>query len=255
MHWLLVTLPTAVRINKGLLYEQRVLNSLLDSHVKHLTVPNPKCAGYGNQKAGDIVACFAGIEFHIEVKLNPRAQMGSSQLKYHHATKTITPHSNLIATSDPEYLTAIITAAEQRIPYISSYVEALDQPYVTGFPCVVPNNVRQQLTALKIGQPVNTNTEVGIEQIISHYAANGVDYIQIGQAGLFYLRSNPLNLTIPQFDGTARAEIRIKYGKTTPSGTQRGELAVVSRLLTNEKSPHTLDTVVGVRKVFEDICK
>ena len=102
---------------------------------------------------------------------------------------------------------------------------------------------------------INTKVITDTSFIEKHYNKKGVYYIQIGGAGLFYLGKNPLKLPVPRLEGEIQVEIRLAYSGTKgtfPDGTETrtAGLRFQGRLRTKGKSPHSIDTVKGIEKLF-----
>lgn len=243
---------------KGLAYELQVYKSIVAAKVPGLSPGDKPAAGFSNVGAGDIEATYNGKPFNIEIKLNSKAQMGGGQLIYDRASETVKPHPNMVAKTDPDDLNMILDAAESKREAINTYLDELMFRGVDtyGFPCMVPKNIRDQMTADGVSRPVNAVVRGSTKYIISHYNKKGVYYIQMGGAGLFYLGSDPLKLGVPAFDGEARIEMRIKYAGATANKagvkptSRRAEWVAIGRLVSNLKSPYTLDTVEGVQALF-----
>ena len=74
----------------------------------------------------------------------------------------------------------------------------------------------------------------------NYYAAKGTYYIQIGGYGLYYMRSNPLRLPIPQFNPGLKIRLRTKRGGSVPINNYRFTTAL--QVTTKPGiSPHDLD--------------
>ncbi len=214
---------------------------------------NSAPSGFSSNTNGDINMIIAGQRINVEVKLNHRAQMGSSQLILDDAG-TITPHENLKSMCDSDYLESILQSACDKKQQIAEYLRTagtLLGADVATIPCVLTSDVRIELKNRGLSKAIASTVIVPVDHIIRHYALKQVDYIQVGNAGLFYLAKNPLNLPIPQFAGVARAEIRLKYGARRKNDNgQRVEWAVTNRLLTQIRSPYTLDSADSARELL-----
>ena len=246
--------------DKGLKYELQVYHAIMSSKIPGLSPGDKPEAGYSNQGAGDIEATYNGKPFNIEIKLDRKAQMGGGQLIYDRSSSSVKPHPNMIAKTDPDDISMILDAADSKRDAINNYIDELTvrgvQAY--GFPCSVPKEVRDEMTADGFSRPVNTVVTGSTRYIVDHYNRKGVFYIQIGGAGLFYLGKNPLNLPVPAFEGDARIELRIKYAGATPnsqgvkSPNRRAEWVAIGRLMTSVQSPYTMDDAKSIQEMFSE---
>jgi hypothetical protein len=243
--------------DQGLVYEQKVYNALKKANISGLDVGSKPSAGFSRHGAGDIEVKVDGKPFNVEVKLSANDQMGAGQLIYDYQSNTIHPHENLANKTDPQDLVMILKAAKKKVPAIREYIEELRNTHgieIDGFPARIPKPVREKMTESGFSQPINARVETTSKYIIDHYNAKGVYYIQIGGSGLFYLGSNPLNLPIPPFVGSARVEMRLKYSGGQPnSDLRRAEWVAIGRMLSTVDSPYTLDDVDSVKELFSKI--
>ena len=85
-----------------------------------------------------------------------------------------------------------------------------------------------------------------------YYATKKTYYIQVGGYGLYYMKSNPANLPIPQFNPKLRIRIRVKRGGSKPIDNYRFTTAL--QVTTKpSKSPYDLDRdVVFLKADFTD---
>lgn len=243
---------------RGVQYEQYVHNMVAASNIPGLQLGQFP-SGFSRHDAGDIQALWNGQPFNIEIKTSRRAQMGSSQLIYDRTSGIITPHSNLKNAIDPDDFRLLLQVAEQQRPAVDAYVDRLNECgcHATGFPTRVPNHVRDLLTTEGMSRPINSVVMTDTRNIVKHYNNKGVFYIQVGGAGLFFLGDNPLNLPVPEFSGSAKIELRIKYSGSSAkqsselSNLRRAEWVVVGRLLTAINSSYTLDDTESIRTLFQ----
>ena len=246
--------------DKGLQYELQVYHAIMSSKIPGLSPGDKPAAGYSNQGAGDIEATYNGNPFNIEIKLDRKAQMGGGQLIYDRASESVKAHPNMVAKTDPDDISMILDAAEAKREAINTYIDELMFRGVEayGFPCSVPKEVRDSMTADGLSRAVNTVVKGSTRYIVDHYNRKGVYYIQIGGAGLFYLGKNPLNLPVPAFEGDAQIEMRIKYAGATPnsqgvkSSNRRAEWVAIGRLMTSVKSSYSLDDTKSIQEMFSE---
>jgi len=108
-------------------------------------------------------------------------------------------------------------------------------------------------------KPLNVKIKRSTQFIINHYKKKGVNYIQIGGAGLFYLADNPANLPVPRLDGEINIELRPgrSGSKMRKDGTKVAGvgLRVQGRLQFDGTSPYTLDDPESIRDMLDSINK
>lgn len=273
----LIHLDTTHTINDaGYLYELNVHNTLCSAGIEGLFAGDKPAAGYNPHRAGDIEAAYKDRPFLVEVKLNKKAQMGGGSIRYDRTTGEIFPTEKLLTSADQTDLEMILEAVRSKIPSMNNYLDALaliepvsiHREYASaGIPLVVSKDARRQLVKSGHQKALNEKVMVDAKHISNMYNSKGVNYIQIGGAGLFYMGDNPLDLPVPEFTGEARVEIRLgfagdskgcttrafnnKLGNTGPLiEARRAEIRCITRLLTPAKSNYTLDSIDSIQKLF-----
>ena len=153
-------------------------------------------------------------------------------------------------------------AAQQKSKAIDAYIDAarkLDPVQyhkdISGIPIKVSKKGRDELKRKGLLKAINTKIVTDASYIGKHYNKKGVYYIQIGGAGLFYMGRNIFNLPVPKLSGEIQIEVRLGFSgsKTSfPDGTEARSagLRMIGRLKTKGKSPHSIDTVEGIEKLF-----
>lgn len=81
------------------------------------------------------------------------------------------------------------------------------------------------MTAKKLLVPLNGKIEAPINFLYDHYEEKNCYYIQIGGGGLYYLKSNPLKLPIPQLQMTFSIELRLGRSGSTYRSSLKAEVA------------------------------
>lgn len=97
-----------------------------------------------------------------------------------------------------------------------------------------------------------------IKFLEEHYNNKDVFYIQVGKAGFFYIKKNPMNFPIPRFTGELRLQIRparsgSKYNEKYQTKVAHSSLRVQGRINTSIKSPFTLDDFKSSVELFRSI--
>lgn len=243
---------------RGLDYETKIYKAIKSSGVDFFTPGSKPSAGFSNQGAGDIEGTLHGKPFNIEVKLSADDQMGGGSFRYDYNTKKF----QSVKPIDPSDLELLQAAAVDKIPAINAYIEAARKlepvqyhKNISGLPITVSKAGRDKLKAAGLLKAINTKVVTDTSFIEKHYNKKGVYYIQIGGAGLFYLGKDTLKLGVPRLRGSIQIELRLAYaggGSKFPDGTvtRSAGLRFQGRLKAKNKSPHTIDTIEGIRKLF-----
>ena len=135
---------------------------------------------------------------------------------------------------------------------IDNLLKALD---VTSFPSSCEKRVWDEARISGLLKPVNTKVRKDTSFLVEHYSAKGIDYIQIGGAGLFYLKENPANLPIPQLRG--QIDIELRAGRSGSRANAQGvpyvgaSLRAQGRLKFKGRSPYTLDDKQSIINMLE----
>lgn len=243
---------------KGLDYELKIYKAIQQSGVDFFTPGDKPSAGFSNVGAGDIEGTLNGKPFNIEVKLSADDQMGGGSFIYDMRRKEFTAAKKM----DPADEELLLSAVKDKTKALDNYIKAAQklEPVqyhkdIKGVPIKVSKAGRDQLKAAGLLKDINTKVITDARFIEKHYNKKGVYYIQIGGAGLFYLGRNIYKLPVPRLKGEIQVEIRLAYSGTKgkfPDGTETrtAGLRFQGRLRTKGKSPHTIDTVKGIQKLF-----
>jgi len=238
--------PKLEKPNKGCSYEKLVANTVKKSPIAG-SIRSADCRSTGI----DVNIKINGQYHNVEVKESARAQMGGGSFSYD-GQNTFAPTKD----QEDEEITDLIKQTlldnksdiDEMLYFISNQKPVEVQNKIKGFP-LVSTHTAWEKTKTK-GKLVNLQITANIDWIKSFYYNKGVNYIQIGGAGLFYLNKNPANLPIPELSGEVNLEIRTaangartrKYGKSKASYLMVGGfLRVQARLKTNSTSPYSLD--------------
>lgn len=243
---------------RGLDYELQIYNAIKQSSINYFTPGDKPAAGFSNQGAGDIEGKLNKKAFNIEVKLSADDQMGGTSFRYDYNTKKFTA----VNTIDPDTEIMLMGAAQERVKALDAYIEAarkLDpvehHKNISGVPIKVSKKGRDELKTKGLLKAINTKVITDASYIAKHYNKKGVFYIQIGGAGLFYMGRNIHRLPVPKLAGEIQVEVRLGYSgsKTSlPDGTEARSagLRLIGRLKAKGKSPHSIDSVEGIEKLF-----
>jgi hypothetical protein len=247
-----------IRGQKGLDYEVKIYNAIINSGLDFFSPGDKPSAGFSNQGAGDIEAKLKDKDFNIEVKMSANDQMGGGSFIYDFQSKKFTPAKPM----DPSDQELLLSAVKPKVQAIDDYIIAARKlepvqyhKNISGIPIKVSKKGRDELKSKGLLKNINTKVVTDASFIAKHYNKKGVYYIQIGGAGLFYMGRNILSLPVPPLNGEIQVEIRLAYGGgkgSFPDGTETrtAGLRFQGRLIAKGKSPHTIDTVEGIQKLF-----
>lgn len=234
---------------KGFEYEQVVIDALASAgYVGNIT------EGAG-ASAADADADFRlhGNTHLVEIKLDSKAQMGGSSVKY------VAGEFTLVKPSEPALDAALISAVRSKEEQLVRLLERISELEGKKIDKYSMQCSKEHWSLLqKEGFLVNVKIDAGIDYIIKHYNSKGVNYIQFGDAGLYYLKNNPAELDIPKLSGSVKLEVRTARGgsKVHKNGERRitGAIRVQARLKLDRgsKSRYTLDNPESVRDLFSE---
>jgi len=186
----------------------------------------------------------------VEVKLNSKAQMGGSSVRFERG------HAELVKSTGEdveELLLGMVESLGKPLRALLRRLSELEGKNLTRFPL---RCTKEHWTmAQNEGLLVNTKISADISFIAKHYRSKGVNYIQFGDAGLFHLGSNPAKLPVPKLAGTVKLEVRTaRSGSKIISGSEdekvTGAIRVQGRLSLTAQSDYTLDDARSIRVMF-----
>ena len=223
----------------GFEYENTVIDALVAAGVNGTITE-----GAGSSSAdADADFIIGGKRYLIEVKKNSEAQMGGTSVKYIDSEFSF-------ASDDVDETTReiIIETLEDKVFEIE---DLLCKIGCEQFPAKCTKEVWEQAKNDGYLIPVNEKVEFDTDFIVDHYNAKGINYIQIGGAGLFYLGENPASLPIPELSGKINIELRA--GR---SGSKKGKvsagLRAQGRLQFKGTSPYTLDDPASIKEMLKE---
>ena len=228
---------------EGFEYENTVIAAL-----KQAGVCGNITEGAGASAAdADADFCIDGVRYLVEGKKDTGAQMGGTSARY------IDGKFNVASDAvDADTQEMIIEALSQRVEPIEAMLDRLGAEQ---FPTSCTKD--SWTAAKKEGylKPINAKIRKDTDFIINHYKKKGIDYIQIGGAGLFYMNENPANLPIPKLDGEIDIELRAgrSGSKVNAQGVAMvgGSLRAQGRLKFKGASPYTLDDPESIKGLLK----
>ena len=222
----------------GFMYENTVIESL-----RQAGLAGEILEGAGASATGaDADFVVGGETYLLEVKKDADAQMGGTSVRYDNG------QFEIVSDNVDENTTAlIVTALSSKVTHIERLLAAIGGEK---FPTTCDKHTWTVAKEKGLLKPINVKIKKNTQFIIDHYKDKGINYIQIGGAGLFYLDKNPANLPIPKLDGEIDIELRAGRSGSTlnAAGVRRvsGLLRAQARLKFKGKSPVSLDNELGL---------
>jgi hypothetical protein len=249
----------------GLEYEKKVRDAVevASKKNKNIQLLPDATAGF-NANEVDLKIRIAGKTHNIEIKSSPDDQMGGTSLQFAaYPTLKISPVlKSGQPTLDYDTYSIIIEAYKDTGNALRAFVDFFKtqapialHDKVNGFPMSVSKDAWELATSKGLLKPLNKKAKLDTSFIANHYKKKNCYYIQIGDAGLFYMHSNPLNLPVPKLLGEIDVEIRAarsgsKLNSTYKMETVGGGIRAQARLKTKSTSPYSLDNPDHVLILF-----
>jgi hypothetical protein len=234
----------------GYQYEQKVIDSLKEAKISG----NINESVGSNAASADADIKLFGKIFNIEIKLNSNAQMGGSSIRFNEQVGFSLASSMDKQTED--LLLSAINLKKENIDNLLEFVKnhPNEQEKKKKFPFTCRKSTWEQ--AQKNNLLINVKVPLNADFIAEHYSKKNVNYIQIGGAGLFYMKSNPAKLPVPKLEGNIVVEIRTgrsgsKFVKSLNEKVVAAGIRVQGRLKTKNKSPYSLDDSESIRRLIE----
>lgn len=247
----------------GLKYEKDIIKTLItaSNRISNLKVLDQDQRGGFDNTTPDITVLVNNELVHIEVKKNNKAQFGGTSIRYSVYTDEIS-YPNLIL--DTKSASLAETLIRERAKCFQDFIDFVKRckpvsyhETIDGFPCACAKESWTAARRAGLLIPLNSVIRQDISFIARHYAAKGVDYIQIGKSGLFYLNDNKLNLPISKLDGEIDVEIRSGRSGSRERQwegyhikTVGGGIRMQARLKFSPRSDYSLDNVDDVCELF-----
>jgi len=237
----------------GFAYEDKVIDALM----KAKSGGNIKKGAGASSGGTDADMNIFGKIFNVEIKLNSGAQMGGGSVEY---SKSGEAYLTLTLEEDTEAL--LLSAVQEKrnlLNKLLNFLSQQDPSNINGraikFPMSCTKNAWERAQQSKL--LVNTVVPYTADFIAGHYAKKGIYYIQIGGAGLFYMKDNPANLPIPRLQGNINILIRTGRGQSRrlANGIRviSAGIRVQGRLLAKNSSPYTLDDPNSIQAMLDAI--
>ena len=219
---------------QGFLYEDTVIRSLKEAGIAGTVLEGAGASATGVD-ADFMVDCK---RYLLEVKKDADAQMGGTSVRYIDGKFEVVSDTVDSGTTD-----LIIAALDTRRDPIERLLAAIGGDK---FPTTCDKHTWTIAKERGLLKPINAKIRQTTDFIVDHYKKKGIDYIQIGGAGLFYLGQNPANLPIPKLEGEIDIELRAgrSGSSVNAAGVRRvsGLLRAQGRLKFKGSSPISLDS-------------
>lgn len=251
----------------GVEYENKVLRAIKPqiTKIKGLKLKEGASTAAFAATEPDLVLLFNKYQINIEIKQDNKAQMGGGSYNYDMKIKKFSLSAKTVI--DPaidEKLKEVLETKSKDLDKLLNHVKKNDAKLlvegVKGLPLKATKTMWEKLTSEKFLVPLNAKMQVPYAFLHDHYAKKKCYYIQIGGAGLFYLKKNPLNLPIPQLKLPMAIELRLgragsKMDKTLGTETASGNIRAQGRLDSKTKisSPYSLDKPGDFLKLFGNV--
>jgi len=243
---------------KGVEYEHKVVTAVNKriGELKGITLAE-STAGYGSFGA-DLDFTVFGKQLGVEVKLDRYAQMGGGSFNYDEDTEefSVSGRTQLDPLLEAQYI-KILKTKKTALTRLLNFARNNEISILASKISGLPLNVTETFWANRIRAggylvPLNAKVQAPMDFMYDHYEKKGVFYIQIGGAGLYYMKKNPLNLPIPKLVTNLNVELRLgrsggrdqplKIGKKTVNKKVIGaNIRVQGRLSGCSPSPYSLD--------------
>lgn len=251
----------------GVEYENKVLAQIKPQikSIKDLKLKEGASTAAFAATEPDLVLLLNGKQINIEIKKDNEAQMGGGSYNYDIKSKKFSLSAKTVI--DPaidEKLREILATKRKDLDNLLLHVKKNDSIMlsegVKGLPLQATKTMWEELTAKRFLVPLNGKQKVPYTFLHDHYSKKNCYYIQIGGAGFFYLKSNPLNLPVPQLKIPMEIELRLgragskmnkKLGVEVASGNIRAQGRLDKKTVLS--SPYSLDKPGDFLKLFGNI--
>jgi hypothetical protein len=250
-----IILPGKIASLRGHEYERKIISELMQAKA----AGNIRKPGGSRKSAPDADINVFGKIFNVEIKLNPEAQMGGSSVHYVKETGNFSFATKFDADTQ-ELLKKTIEKKKEELDKLLEFLSKQEPTNINERAIKFPFTCTKEawIAARENGLLINTEVSVPIDFVANHYAKKNVYYIQIGGAGLFWLKENPANLPVPRLQGNMVVEIRSARSgtrKLIESGSSVVSLGLRAqgRLKTLRLSPYSLDNSNSIKLMLEAI--
>jgi len=249
----------------GIEYERKVRWTMAKSSASFDSIIVKRSKGKGAFSAHDVDVSLQanGQLYDIEIKKNTKAQMGGISVNYTNGKFDIKKSDSF----DDETIKLLMTSIKSKnndLDKVIDFFRKNDPVFKhnanVGFPLRVSTQAWDE--AIKLGhiKTLNNSIKQSSNFINMFYKSKGIDYIQIGGSGLFYMNDNPLGLNIPKLKGEINVEFRagksgVKYNKQHDYEYSTVVLRLQGRLQFKGLSNYSLDNEKQTKELYHHISK
>ena len=251
-------------MDKGLLYEQEVRDSIatVEPQLNNFEMLPDEGGGYASNVV-DLVLKIGNTKHGFEIKQNFDAQMGGSSVRLVNGTFEFAKSGQ--ESIEPGTQEMIITELRNRAHHINDVFEAvmkIEPLHYHANTCTMSfratKNAFNQIRDQGLLKPLNVSVDRDSSFIMDHYEKKKCFYIQVGDAGLFHMNDNPLDLPVPQLTGKIKIEIRLGRNgsaiiKSIGEKAAMSSLRAQARFKGKLKSPYSLDNPDHVHYLFSNL--
>lgn len=213
---------------------------------------------------------YDGVIYPLEIKYDTHSFLYAGGLRYNSETGEFSPTNKGKTEVDQEQL--------EMFHFVMSYFPELEKlkanfdkiiEFITkgmskaagerkriskGFPIQSTDALWNKVAKSKIGSISSHPKVVKMENFSEFFTkSKNIDYIQLGNYGVFYLNNNPANLPIPQLTGEIQLELKWKTGglkKDRKVPTRTIGVEIIGRFKSINSSPYSLDNPESIRSLF-----
>lgn len=248
----------------GLVYEKKVRAAIrkVEPVIPNFNMVREAVRGFDNTGA-DLNLKVDKQKVAFEIKKNTNAQMGGGTFKFdsNHSRFYFVGNDGTEGIDIPtaEMIQDVLGTKSREVAafinFLQNYPPKDYHQRIKGLPVTCTKEAWMAAVDKGLLRNLNTNIPFSTKFIADHYAKKNVNYIQIGGAGLFYLKNNPINLPIPQLNGNINIELRLganqgKENKSMGIWVVTGGIRAQARLKTKNISPYSLDNPDDVKFLF-----
>ena len=196
---------------QGFIYETKIHKALK----KEDLVPTGFTPAGSDANAPDAMFIYGGKDNKLEIKLDLKAAYGQGTLTYDPKTKKwgLGGAKTAAAEEMRELLNAVGI-----VKFVNSQWGKQGVPNKGNIPS---KSFTQDMVKSDYARFKDAFLPVNVSALWDYYATKKTYYIQVGGYGLYYMKSNPANLPVPQFKPKLRVRIRVKRGGSRPLDNYR----------------------------------
>jgi hypothetical protein len=234
-------------MNKGFLYEKKILEIMKNNNLVSQEFLNQETAGCDNTKP-DMVLCINGHDVNIEVKKSIKSQAGGTSIRFDgNNFEFVKPISGI---DESKVFESLSKKKED-------YLRFMEYHNVKNIPFTTTKDLWNKSVEEGLLKPTNCSIDCDISFIENHYNKKNTFYIQIGGKGLYYMTHDILGLGLPRLKGDMKLEIRpVRSGsKLNKEGIRisGATLRVQARILNIVNSDFNLESIETIKLLTRNI--